>query len=571
IRRYQGIKYLLTPTSYIKIKVEQVFYEQILSNRGCRRMKEKRWRVLIVDDELRIGMLIKKLIKWNELDMECIDVMDNGETALHVIKEEIPDIVITDIRMPKINGLDLICMTRDISEKVKFIVVSGYKEFEYAHRALQYGVDDYLLKPINENELNTVLKKIYDELDMLENKSIEKREMQKKVSESKQIIKRDFLKNIIEQDEDLELENAGIPLTGDIYRGIDIKLDYVDYNKSDKKQDRLTVERVIAIVEKILKGVTEEVLICEKENLHLYCLFNYNYSQRKLVKNSINDILSEIKEYLIGFELYEVTIGVGREKTEFGEIRFSMKESWRAVENRIKAGTGRLIYTGLKTGDNGEQGKDCVEKYRENFWSSIESYSRENLEQCINQIYSNFMLCDDMDFSMCYRVADELIEMFFERIDMHQEELRQVRRRLQGNCQHCYSIPQLKNLLKIELGNYLDMSREAIEAESAKPVRQARQYINQHYGEKIVLEDIADIVGLNPVYFSVLFKKETGINFSAYLVNVRLEKAKEMLCSTNETIAAVGESVGYRDSRYFSQIFTKTVGVKPVLYRKLHS
>jgi len=115
------------------------------------------------------------------------------------------------------------------------------------------------------------------------------------------------------------------------------------------------------------------------------------------------------------------------------------------------------------------------------------------------------------------------------------------------------------------------MSREAIEAESAKPVRQARQYINEHYGEKIVLEDIADIVGLNPVYFSVLFKKETGINFSAYLVNVRLEKAKEMLCSTNETIAAVGESVGYRDSRYFSQIFTKTVGVKPVLYRKLHS
>ena len=137
-------------------------------------MQKKKWRVLIIDDEFRIGMLIKKLIRWDELDMECVDVADNGETALHIIKEEIPDIVITDIRMPKINGLDLICMTRDISQKVKFIVVSGYKEFEYAHRALQYGVDDYLLKPINENELNDVLKKIYNELVMRENQSIER-------------------------------------------------------------------------------------------------------------------------------------------------------------------------------------------------------------------------------------------------------------------------------------------------------------------------------------------------------------------------------------------------------------
>lgn len=110
-----------------------------------------------------------------------------------------------------------------------------------------------------------------------------------------------------------------------------------------------------------------------------------------------------------------------------------------------------------------------------------------------------------------------------------------------------------------------------METESAKPVRQAKQYIEEHFGEKIVLEDIAAVVELNPVYFSVLFKKETEMNFSAYLLNVRMEKAKEMLCTTNETIAAIGESVGYRDSRYFSQTFTKTVGVKPALYRKLHS
>ncbi len=146
-----------------------------------------------------------------------------------------------------------------------------------------------------------------------------------------------------------------------------------------------------------------------------------------------------------------------------------------------------------------------------------------------------------------------------------------MRKKLLSSCQHCYTIPGLKNLLKTTLGEYLDASRTAVETEFMKPIRQAQQYIDEHYGDKIVLEDLAAIVNLNPVYFSVLFKKETGFNFSSYLVDIRMNKAKEMLRDTNETIAAIAERVGYRDARYFSQTFTKTVGVKPVLYRKLHS
>ena len=299
-------------------------------------MQKRKWRVLIVDDEFRIGMLIKKLIRWEEFNLECADIVDNGETAFHVIKEELPDIVITDIRMPKINGLDLICMTRELKKSIKFVVISGYKEFEYAHRALQYGVDDYLLKPITENELNKVLKKICGQFELIEKETKEKLELQETVAESKQIIRRDFLNNIIEQDGQTQMEDDRVPLEGEIYRGIDIKLDYVDYKKYDKKQDRITALKIIEIVERILNPAAEEVLICEKENLHIYCLFNYDDSKAKEIRSRINDILSEIQEYLLGFEQYEVTIGVGREKKEFGEISFSIKESNRAVLNNLK-------------------------------------------------------------------------------------------------------------------------------------------------------------------------------------------------------------------------------------------
>ena len=534
-------------------------------------MQKRKWQVLIVEDEFRIGMLIKHLIRWDEFNMECVDVVDNGESAFELIQRVPLDIVITDIRMPKMNGLDLISKARELHEEMKFIVISGYKEFEYAHRALQYGVDDYLLKPINENELNKVMKKLHTELMEKYQQSIEQMEMREAVSESRQIIKRDFLKNIIEQEDEIQPEDTRVPLEGEIYRGIDIKLDYVDYNKHDKKQDKLTVERITSSVESILQTEAEEVLICEKENLHIYCLFNYDCSKTKEIRNRISDILSSVKEYLMGFEQYEVTIGVGTERTEFSEIRFSIREANQAVGNRIKLGVGRIIYAESITRGRKTDSADFIDRYRNDILTSIESYSREKLEQCINQMYSEFMLRDDLDFSVCYELAEALITLFFEHIDMQHDESRSVRKGLKSNCQHCYTIPALKSLLKESLGGYLDASREAMEAESAKPIRQAQQYVDEHYGEKIVLEDLADIVGLNPVYFSVLFKKETGINFSAYLVNIRMEKAKEMICDTNETIAAIAESVGYKDSRYFSQIFTKTVGVKPALYRKLHS
>lgn len=532
-------------------------------------MQNKKWRVLIVDDEFRIGRLIKKLIHWDEFALECVDVVDNGGTAFEIIQSvRCPDVVITDIRMPKINGLELIAMTREIHKNMKFVVISGYKEFEYAHQALQYGVEDYLLKPVNEEELNRVLKKISDELTVQWRSEREHQLLKETISESRHIIKRDFLKNIIETEEPEEVDDR-VEFQGEIYRGMNIKLDYVDYNKKDKKQDKLTITRIEEIVERILKVDTEEVLLCEKENLHIYCLFNYDFSKKKNIKNSINDILIEIKDYLMGFEQYEVSIGIGMERKEFAEIRFSIKEAHRAVGNRIKQGVGRVIYAETIHPGTGEE-EYLTEEEKDWIRGSIESYSVDKLDQCINQMYSNYIIQDDQDCSVCYDMAEELVNYFFSQVQ-EQEENERERKETLSNCQHCYTISALKKVLKNNLGKFVEESKEAAEAESVKPIRQAQKYMEEHYNEKIVLEDLAEIVGLNPVYFSVLFKKETGINVSAYLLNVRMEKAKEFLCNTNETIAAIGDRVGYKDSRYFSQTFAKQVGVKPALYRKLHS
>ncbi len=538
-------------------------------------MQNKNLRVLIVDDEFNIAMLIKKLIRWDEIGLECVNVVDNGETAYHIIINENPDIVITDIRMPKINGLDLISMTKKKNENIKFVVISGYKEFDYAHKALQYGVNDYLLKPINEEELNLVLEKIHAEITDVGIKEKEGEQYKKTISASEQIIKSNLLNSIIDQTDyptvQELVEDYNLMFKAAAYRGMDIKLDYWDYEKNDIRQDMITIEKVMTIIENSLKSNVYEYMICKKPNLNIYCLINYDLPKSKEIKIIINNILSEIQEYLIGFEQYKITIGIGPEITEFENIKNSIQESYKAAQNRIKLGTGRLIYSDLLRLDNPIDIKKYIAPYKEQFLMSIESLSKESLKHAINQIYSEFQSNENIDFSCCYDIAYELIDMFFGYITVQNNDGKLLKQFMKNACQHCYTLGQLKGLLENYLGKHLEACLNLLQIETAKPIRQAKQYISEHYSEKIILEDIAAIVDLNPVYFSVLFKKEIGMNFSVYLVHVRMEIAKEMIRSSNKTIAAIAEEVGYKDTRYFSQIFTKTVGIKPALYRKLYS
>ena len=538
-------------------------------------MQDKLLRVLIVDDEFQIAMLIKKLIKWDEIGLECVNLVDNGEAAYNIIVNEKPDIVITDIRMPKINGLDLISMTKKVDDNIKFIVVSGYKEFEYAHKAMQYGVNDYLLKPVNEDELNKVLKNIHAAITDEGKKQKEGEEYKRAAVAGEHIIKSNLLNNIIDQAYAPTLEELtnqyNLTFRPGAYRGIDVKLDYWDYQKNDKRQDVITVEKITLIIESNIKDNVYEYMICEKPDLNIYCLINYDLSKSREIKAIINNILSEIQNYLMGFEQYKVTIGIGTEATEFEKIKLSLQESHKAVQNRIMLGTSRLIYASLLQSNGQSQVDKFLAPHEEQYIMSVKSLSRDSLGNSIRQIYDRFKSDESIDFSVCYEVADELIDLFFRNITVQNSEEKQMVSFLKNACQHCYTIDGLCGLLINYLGKYTEAHLKLLEIEIVKPIRRAKQYVDEHYGDKILLEDIAEIVDLNPVYFSVLFKKETGMNFSVYLVHIRMEIAKEMLRSGNETIAAIANEVGYKDTRYFSQIFTKTVGVKPALYRKLYS
>lgn len=538
-------------------------------------MEKTTRKLLIAEDEIRIGQLIRKLIHFDELQLECLGVVLNGKDAYDTILREQPDIVITDIRMPKINGLDLIGMVRSQYPRIRFVVLSGYKEFEYAHRALQYEVDGYLLKPINETELNETLGRIVGTLDEKKREDSEKQRMEQAVKESRQIIRRDFLRNIIEQEENGEPEGPArdgafpVELTGDLFRVIDIKLDNRNPEEISHREEQQITGKVISIVERTLEDCAEEVLCCEKEALHIYCMFNYHSGHSRGLRTAVSEILSQINEYLLRFEQYEATIGIGMEKDLFSETRVSIHEANRAVGNRISLGCGRLIYADIL--------KDLVpyaspvKGAAASLQALLEAYREADASRQVKQLFDSYASAEHADASGFYEMAQELTDLLYDWMETESGEPVKNRRQVWIRCQHFNRVEALRDYVAREYAHGIAIMEEAARSESARPVRIARAYMDEHYAEKIVLEDLAALVDLNPVYFSVLFKKETGMNVSSCLKQIRMERAKELLRTTNETIAAIGDAVGYRDSRHFSQSFSKYVGVKPALYRRLHS
>ena len=147
-------------------------------------------------------------------------------------------------------------------------------------------------------------------------------ELKRTIDKSNKIIRQNLLRNIIDQRENINLSDIPINMEGELYQGIDIKLDYIDCENMDIRHDTQTVNKVYSLVETAIRKELKEFLICQKDYLHIYCLFNYDRDKEKDIKELVSKILIQIKEYLMGFDQYEVTIGIGTKTCDFEEIRF---------------------------------------------------------------------------------------------------------------------------------------------------------------------------------------------------------------------------------------------------------
>lgn len=528
--------------------------------------------VIVADDEQLICELLKSVIDWNGLGLELIGVAYNGQELYQAILDKHPDIVVTDISMPQMDGIALIGKIRKEGIPCHFVIVSGYRQFEYAHNALKYDVEDYILKPVDAKELNDALKKLSDKISEEENN----RELKPLISDNKKLLRRFFLNNGIQKMEEQHLtiddieSEYGISFKEGLFRIIYVKSDYEEQMEDYAENSSSIQNKICVTFEDMFCDICSCVLMdWNFETLKI--AINYPMDMDNEVDDRLKNYFERIRNFADLFKDYQLTIGVGNSYTNVAYLKKSEEEAYASIGSRMVMGCDRIIYwKNVKQSErilDEEQKREYIRNLKKSFeLLEIDSF-KEQMKMLFREVHNRFSFLPLMDF------LAEVLELFLQtEKTLFPEQINEdyIRKQFFYGVRGAVSLLALQKAIVKPISEAMESLVQLVEQQNKKPIRMAFAYVEENYSKQIRLEDVALQVDLNPVYFSNVFKKETGENFTDYLTNYRMEVAKELLRNTNDSINEIAEKTGYLDNRYFSKLFKKSVGIKPSEYRKIY-
>ncbi|WP_411336954.1 response regulator [Ruminococcus gauvreauii] len=532
-------------------------------------------KVLIADDEKDIVDLIAYLIK--DLDVTIAGLASDGLEAYKIILEENPDVVISDIRMPGMTGLELIEKVKQSERETEFIIISGYRDFEYAKTALQYGVQDYLLKPIKEEELAMLLNRLNRRKHINDEKQQADQDRQQRFVEQVSRIRRDHLRKILyhvpidEHDRILTGENDPLhPVKDCIYSVVTIKLDYIEHENVD-------FSAYVSVLENMCEKYTTKIKSDSFDAEYFYegtkghIAFNYKpglHLPMDKKKRYLTELLREDNEK---YEFFHVTLGVGLQVRNREELHISFATAQSAIDNRIELGSGGIIDASKLTQGQLYYQVMVPQQIEMRVRKGLFELNKDEVFGCLDEVMRTYYYGKETAIQTIYKFSERWIELLEDAVldnklldqpDLPPKEVWGMR------INSCTSLKACKSYLTDYMMKIMERCNDVQKSHEARPIREVKEYIEKNYDKGISLDDIGKMVCLNPVYLSTLFKNQTGMNITNYLIRVRMEAAKKLLRETRMSVSAVADRVGYTDTKYFSKIFTKHVGVKPVEYRK---
>ncbi len=526
------------------------------------------FKVVIADDEKKVIQLMQKLIDWEGAGYEIVGTANDGLTAISLVEELQPDLLVTDIRMPGCSGIELLKQAKEIKPDLLCIVVSGYREFEYAQSALKYGVEDYLLKPLNKNDMTELLHKIRAKLT--NGAELEYQLRQNVIKKQELLISR--LRDCAHTGKTLgsmEEVNSeyGLRFAEGLSAVILIKPDLEDALHRQPSY-KILQEHILETVRKYISMTAEEwaaAVISEG----IAVIVNTEEKEFGSLKKFCTKIRKETEQERDLFGKIRLTVCIGSVQGDFRELWRSMSSALYLCEDRLcrdrsvrlseEEPVPETTHRMIKSGD------------RISLQNAIKMLSEENYVQALNQSFQEIILNGDLNGRILRNWYEDVIDLSLFQLNAFHVDGKRAKGILLEQFWQCSSPEELKENLKSQFCQYLSELREERDLQEAKPITEAKRYIREHYREALRLEDVSNAVGFNATYFSTLFKKETGMNYQDYLTDLRIGKAKELLVENGLSLADVAEQVGYTDLKYFSRLFKKSTGINPSEYKKLYS
>lgn len=532
-------------------------------------------KLIIADDEKWVRTTIRSIIPFEKLDLTLACEASNGIEALELCRQYKPDILLTDIMMPGLTGLELMKEVRSLLPDLKIVVISGYNDFEYAKTAVKYGIMDYLLKPVDENELTGVLERIGNELkqkELLKRKSEAEKEQYR---QALPVMCEAFLNQIISQNSMTaerirsELHKYGVNLPNNSFTVCVTKPD-----ESLKAEDRRNVaDYYRSLVKWALKRYAKAVTFpLEHDKTVLVSLINSDRGAE-----GVNYAFGVITKVLKKKYSLSVSMGVSGQTRQFGMLHSLFIDASDACETRFWKGPGTLTF--YKKGCLSEDSRLTISEETLNkvtlnlklsniqtamsyIESACEALKKTN--PSANDTYTRPLLVKEFFWQFIQSIIIMLnIQLPFVRNEAVMTG-EQPYDRLRGTIFIEDLISVVKDLLKRAYNFYHDKNP----LDNISLVENAKKIIENSYAGDISLEQVAKHVHLSPAYLSELFKKETGMSFIDYKTIIRIEQAKKLLAASSMNIADVSSKVGYSDPKYFSKLFKKITGKTIFEYRK---
>lgn len=532
-------------------------------------------KVLIADDEKDIVDLIAYLIR--ELDVEIVGQATDGLAAYRLIIEQEPDVVISDIRMPGMTGLELIEKVKQTMEKTEFIVISGYRDFEYAKTALQFGVQDYLLKPIKQEELARLLNRLNHKKHLDTKKQREDEDLQQKFVEQTSRIRREYLKKLLygqyidENTLALTGKNAPVrPVEGCLYQVLAIKLDFLEQEQVDFAAYSSLLENMCEKYTTKLKSDSYDAEYFYEKSQG-YIAFNYDLKIHQPMEQKKKYMLQLLKEDNEKYKVFNVTLGIGLPADRQEEFPLSFRTAQAAVNNRILLGDKRIIEASELT-ERQLYGQAAIPAdIQQRARKAVFELNAEQAVSCLDDLLRPYFHGESKEPWTIYQMARlwmDLVEEVVLENDLIDKQRLPQKENWIWKINSCISLKGCRQYLADYAMKVMEACNDVQKSFEARPIREVKEYIEKNYAQKLSLEEIGKMVCLNPVYLSTLFKNQTGMTITNYMIKVRMEEAKRLLRETHMSVSSIAGKVGYTDTKFFSKTFTKTVGIKPVEYRK---
>lgn len=525
-------------------------------------------KLMIVDDEMLCRKGIKTCVYWPSYGIQIVAEAENGKEALEKVAEYHPDIVITDIKMPVMDGIELSKRLRNQYPNIALIVLSAYAEFEYARAALQLQLDDYLLRPFGAEELIKCILKVKEKIDKNNRNKQQSDKIQCCLETYSVSMRSQLLKRLLEgqtiSEEEMDSQNTvlGISFPRSSYYLLVIDFDLYDLktvNVSMREWNQRSLE-MLKFLEELLKSVKYSICfqIHEKQIGIIYPVDGFEHSRILQRVSNLQNLLMERFEQSFCILISDVSCGTERLSEAFQEIRMLLEKKAYSSPGSI------LIYQESRNQQvisiHCAEEKKMLAAVKEldfealsRLWKEFSLYFQKNPGKmaeiqsfCCNLLFKIWDILESHGYLMADWVSQESVDY----------------------SQIIFRLEFLSNILDEYMPEVFQKIYDFVlsEKKSQKEyiISTAVDYLEQHYGEEISLDIVAQACYVSPSHLSRLFTKNMGISFTNWLNQYRIEQAKTFLKGSERyNVSEIAHLVGFKDYKYFSFVFKKLVGCLP--------